>query len=157
MKPEVLYRKYTFIVWKWLKIFYSKYYPSLAIYFSHLSDNWWIPRQKNCRSFEANQSSSHFRTFNTYIIKILHLVDWNLKRFSESTIKIIKIIVVWFCIIEINVCGSQESSEALTTDDARSSVYRNTSVGWKFPFVWIQKRSEILKSARVCQGNLYDS
>ena len=24
MKPEFLYRKYTFIVWKWLKIFYSK-------------------------------------------------------------------------------------------------------------------------------------
>ena len=27
MKPEFLYRKYTFIVWKWLKIFYSKYCP----------------------------------------------------------------------------------------------------------------------------------
>ena len=24
MKPEFLYRRYTFIVWKWLKIFYSK-------------------------------------------------------------------------------------------------------------------------------------
>ena len=32
MKPEFLYRKYTFIVWKWLKIFYSKYCPSLAIH-----------------------------------------------------------------------------------------------------------------------------
>ena len=46
MKPEFLYRKYTFIVWKWLKIFYSKYCPSLAIHFSHLSSNWWMPRQK---------------------------------------------------------------------------------------------------------------
>ena len=33
MKPEFLYRKYTFIVWKWLKIFHSKYCPSLAIHF----------------------------------------------------------------------------------------------------------------------------
>ena len=33
MKLEFLYRKYTFIVWKWLKIFYSKYCPSLAIHF----------------------------------------------------------------------------------------------------------------------------
>ena len=33
MKPEFLYRKYTFIVWKWSKIFYSKYCPSLAIIF----------------------------------------------------------------------------------------------------------------------------
>ena len=64
MKAEFLYRKYTFIVWKLLKIFYSKYCPSLAVYFSHLSGNWWMPRQKNCRSFEANQSSSHFRTFS---------------------------------------------------------------------------------------------
>ena len=46
MKPEFLYRKYTFIVRKWLKIFYSKYCPSLAIHFSHLSGNWWMPRQK---------------------------------------------------------------------------------------------------------------
>ena len=52
MKPEFLYRKYTFlyIVWKWLKIFYSKYCPSLAIHFSHLSDNWWMPRQKKLLS-----------------------------------------------------------------------------------------------------------
>ena len=63
MKPEFLYGKYMFIVWKWLKMFYSKYCPSLAIHFSHLSGNWWMSRQKNCRSFEANQSSSHFRTF----------------------------------------------------------------------------------------------
>ena len=51
MKPEFLYRKYTFIVWKWLKIFYSKYCPSLAIHFSHLSGNWWMPRQKKLSLF----------------------------------------------------------------------------------------------------------
>ena len=33
MKPEFLYRKYTFIVWKWLKMFYSKYCPSLDFTF----------------------------------------------------------------------------------------------------------------------------
>ena len=51
MKPEFFYRKYTFIVWKWLKIFYSKYCPSLAIHFSHLSGNWWMPRQKKLSLF----------------------------------------------------------------------------------------------------------
>ena len=45
---------------KWLQIDHSKYYPSLATTFSHLSGNRWIPRQKNDTSFEASHKSTYF-------------------------------------------------------------------------------------------------
>lgn len=41
-----LYRKQTFIVWKWYKILYSKCCPSLAVHFSHLSHNLWMLLKK---------------------------------------------------------------------------------------------------------------
>ena len=41
-------------------MFYSMWWPSLAITFSHLSGSMWIPRQKNASSFEAIQSSIQF-------------------------------------------------------------------------------------------------
>ena len=45
-----------------LKIFYSKYWPSLSTHFDHLSGNLWIPRQKNCCSLEPNHSDTQFST-----------------------------------------------------------------------------------------------
>ena len=42
-----------FIVKNWLYIYDSKYCPSLATTFSHLSGSVWIPRRKNWSSFEA--------------------------------------------------------------------------------------------------------
>jgi len=51
-----------FIVKNWLYIYDSKYCPSLAITFSHLSGSVRIPRQKNWSSFEAIHESIQFFT-----------------------------------------------------------------------------------------------
>jgi len=51
-----------FIVKNWLYIYDSKYYPSLATTFSHLSDSVRIPRRKNWSSFEAIHESIQFFT-----------------------------------------------------------------------------------------------
>lgn len=37
--PEFLYRKYTFILWRWNQICYLKYCPSLGIQFLRVTDN----------------------------------------------------------------------------------------------------------------------
>ena len=51
-----------FILKKWLPIYDSKYCPSIATTFYHLSGNCWIPSQKNDASFEAIHESIHFLT-----------------------------------------------------------------------------------------------
>ena len=51
-----------FIVKNWLYIYDSKYCPSLAITFSHLSGSVRIPRRKNWSSFEAVHESIQFFT-----------------------------------------------------------------------------------------------
>ena len=51
-----------FIVKNWLYIYDSKYCPSLAITFSHLSSSVRIPRRKNWSSFEAIHESIQFFT-----------------------------------------------------------------------------------------------
>jgi len=51
-----------FIVKNWLYIYDSKYCPSQATTFSHLSGSVRIPRRKNCSSFEAIHVSFQFLT-----------------------------------------------------------------------------------------------
>ena len=51
-----------FIVKNWLYIYDSKYCPSLATTFSHLSGSVRIPRRKNWSSFEAIHESIQFFT-----------------------------------------------------------------------------------------------
>ena len=51
-----------FIVKNWLYIYDSKYCPSLATTFSHLSGSARIPRRKNWSSFEAIHESIQFFT-----------------------------------------------------------------------------------------------
>ena len=51
-----------FIVKNWLYIYDSKYCPSLATTFSHLSGSVRIPRRKNLSSFEAVHESIQFFT-----------------------------------------------------------------------------------------------
>ena len=51
-----------FIVKNWLYIYDSKYCPSLATTFSHLSGSIRIPRRKNWSSFEAIHESIQFFT-----------------------------------------------------------------------------------------------
>jgi len=49
-----------FIIKNWLYIFDSKYCPSLATTFSHVSGSVRIPRRKNWSSFEAIHESIQF-------------------------------------------------------------------------------------------------
>ena len=51
-----------FTVKNWLYIYNSKYCPSLATTFSHLSGSVRIPRRKNWSSFEAIHKSIQFFT-----------------------------------------------------------------------------------------------
>ena len=61
MKPEFLYRKYTF---EMIKNILFEVLPIASYTFFPPVWQWWMPREKSCRSFEANQSSRHFRTFS---------------------------------------------------------------------------------------------
>ena len=56
-------KKWEFIVKERNLMFYSKYCPSLATTFSHLSDSIRTPRQKNDSSFEAIHDSTQFLVF----------------------------------------------------------------------------------------------
>ena len=62
LNPLFFNQKNTFFFPRKQKQIYSKYLPSLTIHFSHLAGNLCIPRQKNSSSFEADHSSSYFRT-----------------------------------------------------------------------------------------------
>ena len=57
-------KNWGFILKKWLPIYDSKYCPSPATTFFHLSVNCWIPSRKNDASFEAIHESIHFFTFS---------------------------------------------------------------------------------------------
>ena len=90
MKPEFLYRKYTFIVWRWLKIFYSKYCPSLAIHFSHLSGNWWMPRQKILSLFWGKPGIEPFSYISVSLITVITVsFDKHSMRFCSSFLQMV--------------------------------------------------------------------
>ena len=58
--PPFFIKNWAFIVKERYLMFYSKYCPSLATTFSHLSGSIWIPRRKNASSFEAIHESIQF-------------------------------------------------------------------------------------------------
>lgn len=47
-----------------IKDLFKVYRPLLSTHFDHLSGNMLIPRQKNCLSFEANQSDNQLFTYS---------------------------------------------------------------------------------------------
>jgi len=60
--PPFFFEIRAFIIKNWLYIYDSKYCPSLATTFSHLSGSERIPRRKNWSSFEAIHESIQFFT-----------------------------------------------------------------------------------------------
>ena len=60
--PPFFPKIWGFILKKWLPIYNSKYCPSLATTFFHLSGNRRIPSRKNVASFEAIHELIHFLT-----------------------------------------------------------------------------------------------
>ena len=62
--PSFFIKNWAFIVKERNLMFFSKYFPSLATTFSHLSVRIRIPRQKNASSFEANHEWTQFLGFS---------------------------------------------------------------------------------------------
>ena len=88
MKPEFLYRKYTFIVWKWLKIFYcyaKKTVPLLRqtghrAIFVHFRKKWSAGQKVRVPSMQINSNRTEPSLVSKPRVKVFP--NWTLQSFS---------------------------------------------------------------------------
>jgi len=80
---------------KLYNVFYSKYCPSLATTFFHLSGSIRIPRRKKSVSFEAIHESTHFLVFLVYLVFYMKTTSAWVGRSEQVVIKRSNIRRVW--------------------------------------------------------------